>query len=80
MFCNFIEKKTPIQMFPCEFCEIFKNIFFNRTSPVAASVCTNKYVCMYVCMYVCTNKYINNHEYRYIARFMKFTLLIIFPL
>ena len=66
MFCNFIEKKTPIQMFPCEFCEIFKNIFFNRTSPVAASVCTNKYI--------------NNHEYRYIARFMKFTLLIISPL
>ena len=24
-------------MFPCEFCEIFKNIFFYRTPPVAAS-------------------------------------------
>ena len=26
--CNFILKKTLAQMFSCEFCEIFKNIFF----------------------------------------------------
>ena len=25
------------QLFPCEFCEIFKNSFFHRTPPVAAS-------------------------------------------
>ena len=34
---NFIEKETPTQMFCCEFCEIFKNIFSYRTPPVAAS-------------------------------------------
>ena len=30
-------KKTPIQVFSCEFCGIFKNIFFHRIPPVAAS-------------------------------------------
>ena len=30
--CNFIEKETPAQMFSCEFCEMFKNIFFQNTS------------------------------------------------
>ena len=34
------EKKKEIlaQVFSCEFCEIFKNTFFYRTPPVAASV------------------------------------------
>ena len=35
--CNFIKKETPTQSFSCEFSEIFKNNFFNRTPPVAAS-------------------------------------------
>ena len=35
--CNFIKKETLAQVFPCEFCEISKNIFFHRTSLVAAS-------------------------------------------
>ena len=26
--CNVIEKETPSQVFSCQFCEIFKNIFF----------------------------------------------------
>ena len=26
------------QVFSCEFCEIFKNIFFHRTPPATASV------------------------------------------
>ena len=30
-------KKTQAQVFSCEFCEIFQNIFFHRTTPVAAS-------------------------------------------
>ena len=30
-------RDTPTQAFPCEFCEIFKNTFFYRTPPVAAS-------------------------------------------
>ena len=30
-------KETPTQMFSCEFCEIFKNTFFQRTPLVAAS-------------------------------------------
>ena len=34
--CNFI-KKTPILVFSCEACEIFKNTFFYRTSPVTGS-------------------------------------------
>ena len=34
--CNFI-KKRPQHMFSCEYCEIFKNSFFYRASPVAAS-------------------------------------------
>ena len=31
--CNFIKRETLAQVFSCEFCEIFKNIFFNRTPP-----------------------------------------------
>ena len=38
MACNFIKKETLAQVFPCEFFEISKNIFFHRTTPVAASV------------------------------------------
>ena len=30
-------KKTPSQVLSCEFYEIFKSNFFNRTPPVAAS-------------------------------------------
>ena len=29
--CNFNKKETLAQVFSCEFCEIFKNIFFHRT-------------------------------------------------
>ena len=25
--CNFIRKETPVQVFSCEFCEIFKSIY-----------------------------------------------------
>ena len=32
-----IKKETPSQVFSCEYCEIFKNSFFYRTSLVAAS-------------------------------------------
>ena len=35
--CNFIKKEPLAQEFSCEFCEIFKNIFFYRTPPVAPS-------------------------------------------
>ena len=35
--CNFI-KKTPTKVFSSEVSEIFKNTFFYRTPPVAASV------------------------------------------
>ena len=35
--CNFIKKETLAQVFSCEFCEIFKNTFFDRTPLVAAS-------------------------------------------
>ena len=29
--CIFIKKETPTQLFSCEYCEILKNSFFNRT-------------------------------------------------
>ena len=35
---NFIKKETLALVFSCEFCEIFKNAFFYRPPPVAASV------------------------------------------
>ena len=35
--CNFIKKQTLAQVLSCEFCEIFKNIFFFRKPTVAAS-------------------------------------------
>ena len=35
--CNFIKKETLALVFPCEFCEIYKNIFYYRTRLVAAS-------------------------------------------
>ena len=31
-------KDTPTQVFSCKVCEIFKNTFFHKTHPVAASV------------------------------------------
>ena len=36
--CNFIKKETLAQVFSCEFCEISKKTFFDRTPLVAASV------------------------------------------
>ena len=38
--CNVI-KKTPRQVFSCKICKIFKNIFFYKTGPVAASASSN---------------------------------------
>ena len=35
--CNFIKKETLAQVFSCEFCEIYKNIFYYRTPLLAAS-------------------------------------------
>ena len=35
--CNFIKKETLTQVLSYEFCEIFKNTFFYRIPPVAAS-------------------------------------------
>ena len=36
--CNFIKKETLAQAFSCKFCEISRNTFCYRTTPVAASV------------------------------------------
>ena len=35
---NCIKKEAVAQVFSCEICKIFKNIFFHRAPPVAASV------------------------------------------
>ena len=40
-FLNFIQKETLVQVFFCEFCEIFQKSFSYRTLPVDASVCAN---------------------------------------
>ena len=40
--CNLIQKVPPTQLFSCEFCEIFKNVFFYRTPLVAASATANQ--------------------------------------
>ena len=50
--CNFIKKETLTQVFSCEFCEISKSTFFQRTPLVTASVnsessslrCSGKYL------------------------------------
>ena len=34
---TFIKKETSVQLFFCEFCEIFKNSLFKRTPTVVAS-------------------------------------------
>ena len=36
--CNFIKKESLAQVFSCEFCEILRALFFNRTLLVAAFV------------------------------------------
>ena len=36
--CNFIKKETLAQVCSCEYCQISKNTFSYRTSPMAASV------------------------------------------
>ena len=33
--CNFIKKETLAPVFSCEFCEVSRNTFSNRTPPVA---------------------------------------------
>ena len=35
--CKFIKKKTLVQVFSCEFCKTFKEIFSYRTHPVSSS-------------------------------------------
>ena len=35
--CNFIKKENLAQVFSCQFCEISKNNFSYKTTPVAAS-------------------------------------------
>ena len=42
--CNFIKKVTLAQVFSCEFCKFFKNIFFYRTPPVGASGYTFEFI------------------------------------
>ena len=35
--CNFIKNETPAQMLFCEYCETFKNNYFEEHLPTAAS-------------------------------------------
>ena len=36
--CNFINKEILVQVFSCEFCEIFKNTFFTEHLRTTASI------------------------------------------
>ena len=44
--CNFIKKETLAQVLSCEFFEISKNTFINRTPLVTASV-----ICSFICQF-----------------------------
>ena len=39
----FIKKETPTQMFSCEFCRIYENIYFEEQLRMAASDCSGNY-------------------------------------
>ena len=41
------KKESSTQVFPCEFCEIFRNTFFYRTPPMAASALASLWCCYY---------------------------------
>ena len=62
LFClrpaTLLKKETLVQVFSCEFCEIFKNTFFYRTPPVAASVSLRK-------MNPLSAQFISGKMYRY---------------
>ena len=38
--CNFVKKKTSTPMFSCEYCKIFKNIYYEEHLHTAASEVT----------------------------------------
>ena len=69
--CNFIKKETLAQVFSCEFREIFKNTYFYRILPVAASVEINtfcqelKYDRMLLPLPSNGNRYRNRNRNRY---------------
>ena len=46
--CNFFKKETLAQVFSCEFCEISKNTFLQRTPLVAASIIIPKPITNFV--------------------------------
>ena len=46
--CNFIKKKALVQVFSCEFCEIFKNIFLTEHLWVTVSAWFMKYPSRYL--------------------------------
>ena len=54
--CNFIKKETPTKVFSCEFCEVFKNIFFTENVPITSSFCnvSHSFICKEV-LYICSN-------------------------
>ena len=37
--CNFFKKRPPTQVFSCEYCEIFKNTYFEKHLRTTASIC-----------------------------------------
>ena len=41
--CNFIKKETPVPVFSCEYCEIFKNTYFEEHLGTAPSVVSRDY-------------------------------------
>ena len=50
-------------VFSCEICEIFKNIFFCRTLPVAAPVYTSLFTLTCLYLFTLTHLYLNYMNY-----------------
>ena len=56
--CNFIKKEALEQVFSCEFCEISKNTFFDRTPLVVASN-SIKSIHIYIALFLLTSSHIS---------------------
>ena len=67
-------KETPTTVFSCEFCEIFKNTFFHKAPPVAASIlCPSSVV---ICLDGYFKSTVANKPFLYEGAFIKYLSII----
>ena len=59
---NFIKKETPTQVFPCEFCEISKEIYFTEDLQTTASVFFQKKYMWMCSVKACSEKFLKTYE------------------